>query len=112
MEATVIEGILKSHEEFVKKVQKQMESIRRGGASSSEVSIKGKEEHLLRFKGRLESATKTRQEVIRRYDEEIRGHKQMISRLEKDIQEDKKALERVAAEAAKRTKEKGKSPTT
>jgi hypothetical protein len=108
MEVKTIQDILKFQGEFIQKVQKQMELIGKGKAPSAEELINEKKEFLTRYKERLDVAAKAKEEVIHRYDEEIQYNKNLISRLEKEIKEDKKAIERAAAEAAKAQKERGK----
>ena len=76
-------------------------------APSAEVAVKEKEEIRARLTERLDAASEAKERVVRRNDDGIRSHTMLISRLDKEIQEDRKSLDR-AAEAAKREGKKGR----
>ena len=98
--------ILTFHKDFAQQFQKHIELIREGRAPSADALVREKEDLLARLRQRLELVNEAKQQAIRRYDEEVRRCKELISQREAEIREDKKALERAAAEAAKQAKEK------
>ncbi len=108
MEVKTIKDILKLQNEFVKKVQKQTKLVRKGKAPSADVLIKEKESFLVTMEERLGAATEAREKAVLRYDEEIRHHNEQITRLKKEVSEEKKALKRATAEATTQSKETGK----
>lgn len=108
MEVKTIDDILKLQDEFVQKVQKQMEMVSKGKAPSADLLLKEKKELLLHYKERLEAATASREEAVHRYDEDIRHHNEQITRLEKEIKAEKKAIKQ-STQAATKAKGQGKT---
>ena len=99
MEVKTIEDILKLQDDFIKKVQKHMELVSKGKSPSAELLIEENEELLAQYKERLDAVTKAKAETIHRYDEEIIRYHDMISGIEKEIQDGKKALKHTASKA-------------
>ncbi len=99
METKAIEDLLQAHHQFVQKVQDHLAAAAKGKALSPEALVKEKEELVGRFKARLEEETQAKEQTLKRHDEAIRRHKDVIARMEREIREERKAIERAARPA-------------
>ena len=109
MEVKTIQDILQFQKEFAQKVERLIGLARKGKAPSAELAVKEKEEIRARLKARLDAASEAQERAARRYEDVIRSHSMLISRLEKEIEEDRKSLHRTGA---KPTKVEGKKSRT
>jgi hypothetical protein len=94
MEIKTVEDVVKAHNEFAQRVQKRVEAL--SGGKPSEAPAEEKVEEINLFRGKLKEITATRDEAIRRYDDEIRRLKASITHLEKEIKGSGKGPEKSA----------------
>jgi hypothetical protein len=106
MEIKTIEDVIKIQKEFITKIQEAAETVRAGKAPV-EISIGEKKELLEQTREKLEKVVALKEEIVRRYDEEIDHCRKIITRLEKEIQKVRKDYGQ-AAEIVKEGKEKKK----
>jgi hypothetical protein len=109
MEVKAIQDILQFQKEFAQKVERLIGLARKRKAPSAEVAVKEKEEIRARLKERLDAASEANERAARRYEDGIRSHTMLISRLDKEIEEDRKSLQRIGLKAAKEEGKKGKT---
>lgn len=101
MEVKTIQDILQFQKEFAQKVERLIALARKGKAPSAELAVKEKEEIRARLKARLDAASEARERVVRRHEDGIRSHTTLISRLDKEIDEDRKSLQRPGVKPTK-----------
>ena len=109
MEVKAIQDILQFQKEFAQKVERLIGLARKRKAPSAEVAVKEKEEIRARLKERLDAASEAKERAARRYEDGIRSHTTLISRLDKEIEEEKRSLQRIGLKAAKEEGKKGKA---
>ncbi len=109
MEVKTIQDILQFQKEFAQKVERLIGLARKGKAPSAEFAVKEKEEIRARLKERLDAASKAREGAVRRYEDGIRSHTTLISRLDKEIDEDRKSLQHTGVKAAKEEGRRGRA---
>jgi hypothetical protein len=109
MEVKTIQDILQFQKEFTQKVERLIALARKGKAPSPELAVKEKEEIRARLKARLDAATEAQERAARRYEDGIRSHSMLISRLDKEIEEDRKSLQRAGVKPAKEEGKKGRA---
>ncbi len=100
MESGIIEEILKSHEDLLKRMQGHMERAAAKRGPSMETVVKEKEELLAHLKERVEAATRAKEAAVSRFDRQIRHYSDEITRLTRELRQDKKALGRAAERPA------------
>ncbi len=108
MEIKTIQDILQFQKEFAQKVERLIGLARKGKGPSAESAVKEKEEIRARLKARLDAASEAQERAARRYEEGIRSHTMLISRLDKEIEEDRKSLQRAGVKPAKGEGKKGR----
>lgn len=89
-----IADVLKIHDEFVKSIEKQLDESRKPRPVNRNFILRQKEDRLTAMRGRLASAEQEKQALIDRVDREIAGLQKRIERFQKEIEADRKNLER------------------
>lgn len=87
-----IAEVLKTHEEFVKSIEAQLESAGKPRPVERDFFLQQKEKKLGAMKARLSQAEKDKAAMIARMDSEMTALSKRIERFEKEIEGDRKNL--------------------
>lgn len=83
-----LQDVLKSHQEFLQKVKKQVEAVAQGKLTAP--PLLDKQSLLEPARARLAAARKAKEEAVQRFDREIAEQEKTVARLEKEIADDRK----------------------
>lgn len=89
MDPNLLDKMLTANQEFLKKLDEEADSIRKGTTSSAD-ALKAKQEFLASERKRLEELKGSKTQAINRFDAEIQRQTTRLGALEKEIEEDKK----------------------
>ncbi len=106
MEIGIIDDVLKFHYEFDKKIKEQVEAVGKGRGISKDVLTNERKLLLKRFSDSLKATKVAKEKAVKRYDQEIHDNEKMISRLKKEISDEKNALKLDTTKVSKKSKEK------
>jgi uncharacterized protein YukE len=92
MEIKNLEEAIKLQKEFSTKLGRAMGALRKGKAPALEEIVRQHEESISRIQAELESVTKQRDAMVRRWDERAERHKANLAQLEKGLDDFRKKL--------------------
>jgi septal ring factor EnvC (AmiA/AmiB activator) len=85
MNVNSIAELLKSHDEFVQKIQNDMAKLNPKQANPEKVAVREKDKILAQLKQQRETISAAKETLLRRYDREINQYNEAITRLEQEI---------------------------
>lgn len=108
MEIKTFDDILKLKEEFDGALQQRIKKLERATIGTLDEMIEEKRAVLKQSKTRLDAAVQAKTEALKRLDDEIRRHQDMVARLECDIEELRKSKESAEKSGPGKPSAKGK----
>jgi restriction endonuclease len=93
------DAVSKAQQEFIEKLQKEIQ-LRRSGEPPSAAALGEKEQLAIRLRQRLERTIAARESTVKRFEAEIQRRENLIRQLESEIEAEKSAPASEAAKAA------------
>jgi DNA-binding ferritin-like protein len=91
METEILDDVLRLQQEFSDKLAAQMRRLEQAPAGTLDEMMAEKRAMLKRSQADMDAVSQAREEAVKRFDDDLRRHKETIAQLESDIKEFGKA---------------------